>query len=201
MLEVRPLADGEQSTVVAVVSRAFWPDPLFGFFARSALQEHRMMPWFVRATIDDTLRHGKVDVAVRDGRIVGSASWIGPESITMGFGRQARIALGCAPGLVAARNRITGLRLLDRAQRLHPHEPHDYLALIGVDPSAQRGGIGRALLAPRLASADERTMPVYLETQKPDNVPYYAALGFAVLGEVRVAGSPAVFRMWREPRA
>lgn len=44
-------------------------------------------------------------------------------------------------------------------------------------------------------------MPVYLETQKPDNVPYYAALGFAVLGEVRVAGSPAVFRMWREPRA
>ena len=140
MVDIRPLAPSELPYAVTVTSRAFWPDPLFGFFARSALHEHHLMPVFIGATMRDCVRFGEVDVAVHDGRVVGSASWLGPELLPQSTARQLRIAAACAGALVTGRNRITGMRLLDRTQKEHPHEPHRYLALLGVDPSAQGSG-------------------------------------------------------------
>jgi hypothetical protein len=34
-----------------------------------------------------------------------------------------------------------------------------------------------------LAEADEREVPVYLDTAKPDNLPYYRSFGFELTGE------------------
>ncbi len=82
----------------------------------------------------------------------------------------------------------------------HPSEPHMYLALLGVDPSAQGNGIGRLLLQPRLDYCDENGLPVYLETQKPDNLPFYERFGFKVRDTVAFDKSPTLWSMWREPR-
>jgi GNAT superfamily N-acetyltransferase len=43
----------------------------------------------------------------------------------------------------------------------HPHEPHWYLPLIGVDPAHQGRGIGSALLSHALAIADTAKLPAY----------------------------------------
>jgi hypothetical protein len=43
-------------------------------------------------------------------------------------------------------------------------------------------------------------VPAYLETQKPENLAFYAKHGFTVADEVHLDGSPPVWTMRREPR-
>lgn len=186
-------------TAVTATSRAFWPDPMFGFFAKTDVDEHRMFPHFVHALISDALRHGNVDVIKHNGRVVSSASWLAPGDAPRSWQREMRIALRSARALVRGRNRVKGLRLLNEMDKRHPHEPHWYLALFGVDPTFQGSGIGSMLLKHRLNLCDETGMPAYLETQKPENVPYYERFGFVVKDVVQMKGCPTLWTMWREP--
>ncbi len=84
--------------------------------------------------------------------------------------------------------------------RLHPPEPHFYLAAIGVDPSAQGRGLGSQLLAPVLDLCDEDGIGAYLESSNPANVDLYARHGFRVVEELRLPRGPVIHTMWRDPR-
>lgn len=198
--ELTRLQKADLPTAIAATSRAFWPDPLFSFFARDDLGQHLMLPAFIGATMKDAFAHGEVSVMRQGPRIVGTASWIPPEGMPQSATRQLRIAAATGWSLVRGRNRVVGLRLLDKLQKAHPHEPHWYLALLGVDPSFQGKGFGGDLLRPKLAVSDETGVPAFLETQKPENLPFYERFGFTVMDEIRVPGSPAVWQMWRDPR-
>ena len=44
-------------TSVASTSRAFWPDPMFGFFSRNAVHEHLMLPNYTTAVMRDAVQH------------------------------------------------------------------------------------------------------------------------------------------------
>lgn len=194
------LGGDELHSATAATSRAFWPDPMFGFFARDAVQEHRMLPRFMGAILGDAHRHGEVDVIRRGDRVVASASWLRPGEMPRGMSREMGINVRAGGALLRGRNRVTGLRLLTLIEKHHPHEPHWYLALLGVDPAFQGVGLGSALLAHRIAGFDGRGEPAYLETQKQENVPYYERHGFVVRETVSVADSPPVWLMWRDPR-
>lgn len=189
----------QRANAIAVTSRAFWPDPLFGFFARTDKQEQRLLPIFLGAMLRDAFDHGYVWGAFDNERVVGSASWLPPGMTPRSRGRELKIYSACARALLAGRNRRTGLRLLNEVENRHPSEPHWYLALLGVDPLLQGHGIGRALLEPVLTKCDVNVEPAYLETQKPENLPFYERFGFRVLDEVSVPGSPPVWLMWRDP--
>ncbi|KOU15574.1 acetyltransferase [Streptomyces sp. WM6372] len=81
-----------------------------------------------------------------------------------------------------------------------PQESHWYLAVVGADPAAQGQGHGAALLRSGLAKADAAGLPVYLESSKPSNLPFYEHFGFTVLGEVQLpGGGPTLWAMRREP--
>ncbi|MDJ1643859.1 GNAT family N-acetyltransferase [Streptomyces pakalii] len=83
-----------------------------------------------------------------------------------------------------------------------PKEPQWYLAVVGADPAARGQGHGAALLRSGLAKADAAGLPVYLESSKPDNLPFYEHFGFTVLGEAALpGGGPALWVMRRAPRA
>lgn len=148
--------------------------------------------------ITDAARHGEVNVVRRRDRIVGSASWIPPGGMPRSKSREVNIYLGCARALVTGRNRRTGLALLSAVEKHHPREPHWYLPVLGVDPICQGEGIGSALLLHRITLCDRAGEPMYLETQKPENVPYYERFGFKVQREVAVPKSPTVWLMWRD---
>lgn len=89
---------------------------------------------------------------------------------------------------------VRGLRSLAVMASGHPDEPHVFVSMLGVDPASQRGGAGRAMLGRVIAQADDRDVPVYLDTAKPDNLPYYRGFGFEPTGEARLPGdTPAWF--------
>ena len=92
------------------------------------------------------------------------------------------------------------MRVMQQLKKVHPEEPHWYLAGLGTDPPKQRIGVGRSLIAPVLERCDAERIPAYLETQKPQNVPYYSQFGFRVTGELDLLGDgPHIWLMWREP--
>lgn len=198
--EIAALTRSHSSDAIAATSRAFWPDPLFGFFARTTLQEHKNMPVYVRAVIHDALQHGHVDAVVSHARIAATASWLPPGTAPRSLGRELLITARVLPVLLRGRNRLTAINMLQTMDKKHPTEPHWYLALIGVDPAFQGKGIGNVLIRKRLDECDASGLPVYLETQKPENLPYYERFGFVVRDAIIQAGRPTLWSMWREPR-
>ncbi len=73
------------------------------------------------------------------------------------------------------------LKVLKRehyVERFHPKEPFIYLWFIGVRKGNQGKGIGKNLLDDLCRNADERLLPIYLETSAPETLPYYRNAGF-----------------------
>jgi GNAT superfamily N-acetyltransferase len=91
-------------------------------------------------------------------------------------------------------------RVFTHLDRLHPREPHWYLATLGVAPSARSRGLGHALLRVLLDRADREAVPCYLETDRRENVAFYAPAGFAVARESSVLGV-RIWHMWRARRS
>ena len=188
----------------ACLARAFFPDPLFGFFMPNRRREYALLPELFHAFVRDAAPFGHTWGATVDGpdgaRVVGAAVWVPPGGMPRPFGRELRMQLRVLLLLLRAKNLSIGMRLLAAVDKVHPAEPHWYLALLGTDPVMGGRGVGSALLAPVLTKADEEVVPCYLETQKEENLPFYARFGFEVLHTVSVPGSPTVWGLYRSAR-
>jgi ribosomal protein S18 acetylase RimI-like enzyme len=90
--------------------------------------------------------------------------------------------------------------LLEQMSRYHPHEPHWYLAIIGVDAAQQGQGVGSMLMQHSLALCDSDRALAYLESTNPKNIPFYERHGFELLGTIQVGASPPMFPMLRKPQ-
>jgi GNAT superfamily N-acetyltransferase len=128
----------------------------------------------------------------------GAALWTPPDRLKWTLREQLHEELSLLPGL-GLRGAMRGRRLYALFRANHPSAPHYYLDTLSIDPDHQRRGYGSALLAPLLERADAERMPVYLETQRRDNVPFYRRFGFEETGEMSLADSPPLWKMWREP--
>ena len=190
----------ERPEMLAMLGRAFWPDPLFGFFARDRQHEYEMFPSVFGAFAADTVPLGETWVAMAGARVMGAALWVPPGKMPRSSRREAALQARMARLLVTGRNRRCGLALLTEVDKRHPSEPHWYLSVLGVDPVAQGKGLGTQLLGPVLDRADAEGVPAYLETQKEENLAFYIRHGFEETDRITVPGSPPVWTMWRHPR-
>ena len=77
----------------------------------------------------------------------------------------------------------------------HTDEEHTFVWWLAVVPAHQRTGVGRALL--NRVFEDSEEAPVYLDTANPDNVPYYASLGFEEIGRAALPRGAAMWFMRR----
>lgn len=94
----------------------------------------------------------------------------------------------------------TGELIGEEMRKFHPHEPHWYLSMLGVDPAVQGKGYGSALLKAGLARADAEGLPAYLESSNPKNVPLYERFGFEVMGRIAPGSFPGLVPMYRPAR-
>jgi ribosomal protein S18 acetylase RimI-like enzyme len=185
-----------------VAARALHDDPLFAHLAPDVRLRRRGMPLYFRANLGATARLGVTTVARRQGRVVGVASWVPPGRWPLSPGNQVRQAFGALRALVLRPRSIPdALRILRAIERVHTHEPHWYLSLLGVDPAQQGHGIGAALIEGGIARADDDGLPAYLETSNPKNLAWYRRFGFEIEQELRVgANRPAIWTMRRPVR-
>jgi ribosomal protein S18 acetylase RimI-like enzyme len=183
-----------------VFARAFGADPLYVWIFPDVRARRSRLPRLFAAQLR-AARRGRddIDVLTTGAQILGCAVWSPPGAVHPTPGQQLTV-LTSFPAILGRRIPVA-LGSFNAIGRARPAEPHLYLSTIGVDPSAQRTGVAKALLRPRLAQCDEDRIPVALVTGEESNVGYYESLGFAVTGQAELpGGGPAQWTMWRNPR-
>jgi GNAT superfamily N-acetyltransferase len=190
-VEIRPLeTTTEYDAAARIFADAFLDDP--GWVAVGPDRRghrHGVLRRYHRTALNVIDRYGgPVYGAFEDAALVGVAATFAAGRYPPPAWTLARFVPGfllAGPGPI-----VRGLRFSAIQEKGHPHDAHVYLWFLAVDPSHQRGGVGRALLARVYEDAEA---PVYLDTANPANVPYYASNGFEELG--RAAG-PRGASMW-----
>jgi GNAT superfamily N-acetyltransferase len=198
--QARPAQKSDVRALGRTLGRAFYDDPVSVWLLPDPKgRTAHLSRLFATVTRHHHLPRGGVEVACGGSDIGAAALWDPPDQ----WRESGRAELAMAPALL----RTFGLRVsLGRAaqeamKRVHPEEPHWYLAVLGSDPSVRGQGYGQALMQSRLDRCDAEYCPAYLESSKPENVPYYQRFGFTVTGEVVLPhGGPTIWPMWRAPR-
>ncbi|MEY2426230.1 MAG: hypothetical protein QOI61_1802 [Actinomycetota bacterium] len=141
------------------------------------------------------IRFGEVWVAEVEGTLASGTVWMDsatqiPTATFDAMGhRQTELEGDRHAASVAAETLAAGMR---------PDERHLTLATVGTLPAMQRRGLGRAVIAPGLARADEEGVLAYLETSSESNVAFYTSMGFTITGRRDLPdGGPTVWAMTR----
>ncbi|MEV8457461.1 GNAT family N-acetyltransferase [Streptomyces sp. NPDC052095] len=192
--DVRPAAPEDAERIAGTLARAFDDDPVMAwFFPGGPFRAAGLTRYF---TTIFTRQYGRYGMCERTDD--AAAFWVPPEA-------QAK-AVPDAETLDDLADVLGDRAALYReavalAAEHGPKEPHWYLAVVGADPAARGKGHGAALLRSGLARADRAGLPVYLESSKEANVPFYEHFGFTVLAEAGLPhGGPPVWAMRRAPR-
>lgn len=195
MIDVSAVNEGDVDELSALLSRAFHDDPVWTWMQPDPTRRTRLFAAMIR---HHHFAGGGMHVARRGAAIGAAALWDPPNR----WEHKPFEQLRAAPSLLRALGvRLPrALRLDSAAQAAHPEEPHWYLAVIGSDPTVRGGGFGQALMSGGLSRCDAEHAPAYLESSKPENVPYYERFGFEVTGEIVVPNGPTLIPMWRRAR-
>jgi GNAT superfamily N-acetyltransferase len=192
-LEIRTAMRDEMPQAVASIVAAFITDPPARFAWPCPHDYLRAMPLAVREFAGRSFEHSAASVSAD---FCAAALWLPP---------------GVHPNLEALERvfRDTAKRehlddLLGTFEKMgewHPHEPHWYLPMIGVEPNAQNRGLGSALMQHAVARCDQDGLLAYLESSNPRNIPLYERHGFEAMGKIQVGAAPVVTPMLRRPRS
>ena len=190
--DLQRAAPADVNRLKAVMAEAFFEDPIFGWLMPDDTKRAaRLRRYFAIELRHFALAHGRVWTT---GDLVGAAlslppgAWRAPLRVTLLEGSAFGVHLSRAAKMGAA------------IEWRHVREPHYYVRDVGVLPAMQGRGLGRALLGPTLRRCDKEGLPAYLEASSERNAALYARLGFKLIDELRVGGSPPLRLMLRPPQ-
>lgn len=191
-VEISPISGAEIDAAAGVLADAFRDNPLnVGVIDTRDGARRRRANWHgMRALLPVACRHGVTLAARTRAGVAGALIATLPHAYPLpppSLWLRVRCAIG--QGARVARRWREVFEALDA---LHPCEPHAYLGTLGVDPGLQGRGLGWALLECWLGEVDRDPVPAYLETDRPENVAFYARAGFEVEGETEIFGA----RIW-----
>ena len=193
---VRKARPSDAASISQALAAAFYDSSLLRFILPdddhrvTAIREFFDLIVDIMAVHDDTW-------TTPDGT-AGAALWVpyGHEPMSAEMSERFATELAKLAGPYADRT----LELFELADKHHPHEPHEYLFFLGVQPENQNRGIGTALMAPVLARADAAGHPCYLETSDPRNRTLYERHGFRAIAEITPPSGPQFWPMVRNPQ-
>jgi len=182
----------DRDRAIATLTLAFSRDPIGRWIWRDAQQYLKYFPPFVSAFAGNAFGH---EAAHCTEALSGVALWL-PPGVSSDEEAMAALAQESVPP--SEQEEVFGF--LGQMPTYHPHEPHWYLPLIGVDPSQQGRGHGGALLQHALQICDRDGLPAYLEATSPRSKALYLRHGFEESGVIQAGSSPAMWPMLRKPR-
>ncbi len=191
--EIRAAAPDEIERAVSIEVLAFVSDPTMRWLYPDPERYLRGFPRFVRTFGGRAFENSTAYVSDDFG---GAALWLPPGVEVDGpaFEEVMRETID-------EPRRSELARVLEEMGRHHTHEPHWYLAVIGVDPAQQSKGVGSRLMQQVLGPCDADGLHAYLESSNPMNVPFYERHGFEVIAEIQAGDSPTIRPMLRPPRS
>lgn len=179
----------ERSDLLGVLARAFRDNPMnVALHGPRPAQRVRANRAGLKALVLDDHRAAESRVIRHEGRVVGG--WIAmPPGLhalpSPAWTRQ----IGCF--LHQGARAMDGWGQVAQALgALRPIVDHWYLAVIGVEPTLQGRGFGAQLLDALVELAAERSLPIYLESDRYASVRFYRSRGFVERDEARVHGVP-----------
>lgn len=179
-------------SAVAVITLGFSADPMTRWSWPDPAVYLEAFPRFVCAFTGKAFELGTAYYA--EG-YAGAALWLPPDVHPDGE------ALGALmEETLPAAIRGDAAAVMAQMETFHPHEPHWFLPLIGVDPAKQGQGHGGALMRHALERCDREGRLAYLDATSPRNQALYERHGFERLGTVQVGSSPPITPMLRRPR-
>jgi ribosomal protein S18 acetylase RimI-like enzyme len=197
MTEVKDGSPSDIDSIADALVKAFHDDPVMMYMFRKEGGRDKKLRALFLSESSRALTRGALNTTT-GGPALGGAIWMAPDKWkTGGFELLGQIPLLLKMGLA---NTSRALSVLGQMEKIHPEEPHWYLAVLGTAPEYQGKGVGSALVAPVLTKCDADLIPAYLESSKESNIPFYERHGFAVQGEIHVKNGPTLWPMWRDPQ-
>lgn len=135
-------------------------------------------------------------VATDGAGVLGVIHWVSSPECHLSRFEQLRLVPGMVTG-VGLRSALRVAAWQSLWSKHDPTAPHAHLGPIGVSPHAQRQHIGRRLMEHYCDTLDRAGHAGYLETDRPENVGFYARFGFEVTTEIPVLGVRN-YLMWRK---
>lgn len=185
-----PATDRERT--IATIVAAFVADPPSRWVLPGPQEYLAHMPTFVQHFCGNAFEH-QAGFVLED--YMGAALWLPP-----GIQPDEEGITNLITEVVPEEDQDNVFSFFEEMDKYHPVEPVWYLAMIGVDPSCQGGGLGSALLSHTLEIVDSQHMPAYLEATTTRSRDLYARHGFETIGEIQVADSPTMYPMLRQAR-
>lgn len=182
----------------SMFARAFADDPVWEWLCGKHIARFASVapPFFAT----EARRHINLDGAFTTDENRSGALWAPPGKWRTPIADVARWAPSALR--VFGRRFVVAMAALGEVEKIHPTEPHWYLALLGTNPDDQGKGLGSAVLQPVLDRCDDEGLGAYLESSKEANVPFYERHGFRVTSQIhlgRNGSGPPMWLMWREP--
>jgi GNAT superfamily N-acetyltransferase len=167
---------------VALLTRAFFKSPVWTWVVPDEAQRRAILPLGMRASVDAGLI---LDSACGIGKpLRGVAIWAPPRMADVDVDPD-----GTQTGWDAVLAAVgpDGRRRFDSMGEVEKHRDNCiaaegwYLSLLGVEPEAQRTGVGTALLRAMWARLDAIGAATYTDTENEANVAYYLKHGYALV--------------------
>ena len=193
--EIVRLPHDRLGEATAMLGRAFHDDPAWRWIVPEPRRRAALLPWLFRMGFEIL----EAEAWTTAGPVLGAARWLPPGPPQMRVAAMLRAAVATPLKAREATARFFAYGRAVEALRVSAAPwPHWYLAGIGVEPSAQRRGIGGALLAPGLDAAAAAGVPCVLVTNTEANLVFYAKHGFEVVREERTPdGGPVGWALVR----
>jgi GNAT superfamily N-acetyltransferase len=158
--EARSARNDDVRELSRTLARAFYDDPVMVWLLPDEKpQTAQLYRLFATMTRHHHLARGGVEVAC-DGPDLGAAALWDPPNEWQET-RWAQLAMTPTFIRVFGSRSMRGRAVQELMKRVHPEEPHWYLAAIGSDPTVRGQGFGQALMRSRLERCDAEYCPAY----------------------------------------